>query len=196
MPPAPDVASVPAAGKPGSGGKGLAGYLKTREGKIVAGGGAVVLVLVMALRKGAGQPAAGGMSADELQGAFVDGTLQDRLDQFSTAGGSVDELIGNASELAGSIDKLTDLLESQNPLPSTPSTPSTPSGAAALMKTLTQQHKDLAAGLQSLNAQRTQALRARNTGRVKQLNVSIANGQKLIRVVEDRIRTLQQAGVT
>lgn len=112
-PPAPAPAGAPRSSK------GLE-WLRTREGKIVAGAAAVVAVVLMALRRKAGG-AGGGFVAEPQQGA-PDGTIQDRLDQLTGAGGSIDELRATLSGIAGSLDRLTDLQDAQDPAakPTTP----------------------------------------------------------------------------
>jgi hypothetical protein len=112
MPPAPTLPGAPA----GGGRRSPLAWLKTREGKIAGGAGAVLLVVLLALRRGGGGSAGGGVP---LQGQ-VDQTLQDRLDQFGMSGGTLEDLIGSTGQLAGSVDQLRDVLETQNPLPTTP----------------------------------------------------------------------------
>lgn len=112
--------STPPPGRPASG-RGLTAWLRTREGKITAGAGAALLVIVLALRKGAGQgggEAGGGFLPSAIQPSF-DGTLQGQLDQLSGQGGTLAELIGVTTDLSGGVRDLTDLLEAQNPLPPT-----------------------------------------------------------------------------
>lgn len=108
-----------APGAPGPGG-GL-DWLKTKEGKVVAGGAVVLLVIVLALRKGAGT--GGTMSADALQ-TGPDMTLQDRLDQIGFRGGTLEEWISATTGLSGQVEKLTDLLGDQDKVnePATPPT--------------------------------------------------------------------------
>jgi hypothetical protein len=110
MPPAPTAPPAPA-----SSSSGLAAWLRTREGRITAGVGAALLVVVVALaRRGRGDSGAAPFTAEGLQGG-PDTTLQDRLDQLGLRGGTIEELIGSTSDLSsgladltGRIDQLTD----------------------------------------------------------------------------------------
>lgn len=107
------MTTIPAPGTP-TGGGGMA-WVRSREGKIVLGAGAVLVVIMLALRRGAG--AAGGFTAQPQSGQ-PDGTIQDQLDQLTGQGGTLSELGGTVSGLAGSVDKLTDLVAAQDPMSS------------------------------------------------------------------------------
>lgn len=105
------------AGRP-AGGRDVMAWLRTREGKVVAGAGAVLLVVVLALRKGAGT-AAGAFSP---QATSTDGTLAPLVDQVQGQGGTLSEWINATTGLAGNVESLTDLLRAQDPMdkPATP----------------------------------------------------------------------------
>lgn len=94
--------------------RGVVEWLKTREGKIVAGAGVAGIVVILALRRAASGGEEEGFSAAELQ-AGADGTLQDRLDQIGMDGGTLSEWITSATDLAGSLDQIRDLLDAQDP---------------------------------------------------------------------------------
>jgi hypothetical protein len=104
------MADAPVPTRPGGGG--LA-WLKTRQGRLVAGGAAAlgIVVLALARKRNAG---AGGFTATEPQGGS-DATLQDRLDQLTGTGGTLDEQGAAISGLAGAVEHLTDLVESRDP---------------------------------------------------------------------------------
>lgn len=103
--------AVPVPPRPAAGG--LA-WLKTRQGKIVAGGGAVLGVVVLALARKRGAGSGGAFSPEPQQGGS-DATLQDRLDQLTGTGGTLDEQGAALSGLAGAVEHLTDLVEARDP---------------------------------------------------------------------------------
>lgn len=109
--------AAPAAATPAAsaGGGDLAAWLRTREGKMIAGGGAAALVVLVALmRRGAG--ADGGGFVPAAMQPITDGTLQGALDQVGGGGGTLAEWINSTDQLNSTV---RDLLEAQNPLPST-----------------------------------------------------------------------------
>ncbi len=93
-------------------------WIQSRQGKVLAGAGAAVLVVLMALRKRAGTAAGSGFLPSAIQPS-TDGTLASQLDQFNGAGGTLSELINAARDQTAATANLTDLLQAQNPLPKT-----------------------------------------------------------------------------
>lgn len=129
--PTSSSSSSPPASSPG-GRVGLAGYLRTREGKIVAGGMAALAVVLLALRRAAG---ATGTAVGQDPAQMVapgDGTLQGALDQVGGGGGTLSEWISATGDLTSEVAQLRDLLQDpmQQPNPSTPKPPGSGTGKA------------------------------------------------------------------
>lgn len=95
---------------PSTGGGSPLGFLRTRQGKIVAGAAGVGLVVILALSRRSG----GGVGTGIPLAAQTDQTLADRLDQFGMSGGTLEDLIGSQTDLAGEVARLRDILETQD----------------------------------------------------------------------------------
>jgi hypothetical protein len=181
---------------PAGGGRSPLAWLQTREGKLTAGAAAVVLVLVLALRKRAG----GAPFTPEQAATGPDGTIQGQLDELTGRGGTLEELRDVITGVAGQQEQIRDLLEAQNPAAKAATV--TPTLASLLAKFGYNSASQLWAVRNNYVSQ-TQERVARlrqlqknpgapgNPARIKQLTGQIGSLQHAVGIVNSQIRQIQ-----